>query len=297
MFELRKTMKLPRISVVVPSCNQVDYLEEALVSVIGQEYPDPEIIVMDGGSEDGSVGILEKYSSRLAHWESKPDNGQTDAINRGFARATGDVFCWLNSDDLLMPGALLDVGRRLAGGCAKPRIICGPAFIWHDSESAPSGDLLNTRARDPADLKKFNYLVQPSCFWTRALFERTGPLDEKLDFVMDWEWFIRASEHAAFEFTPRPCSFFRMHESNKTGTGGDARRKEILDIVDRHAADYWRRLYHAANDRYQDLKPRYDRMKRRRIPRARQVFLWMNPGIKRFVRHGDDLVWVMEMLQ
>lgn len=290
-------MKLPRISVIVPSYNQAVFLEETLVSLVGQMYPDLEIIVMDGGSEDGSVEIIERYSDRLAHWESKPDDGQADAINRGFQKATGEVLCWLNSDDLLMPGALLDIGRKFSDNTTNARLIYGPAFIWHDSEPAPSGNLFNTTRRDSAALRNYNFLVQPSCFWTRSLYERTGPLNVDLDYTMDWEWFIRANDHTQFEFTSRPCSFFRMHESNKTGTGGQARRDEILRIVDRYADDYWRRLYHAANDAYPRLKPAYDRMKHWRIPRARQVFLWLNPGIKRFVRYGDDLIWVMDMLQ
>src|SRR5690349_18496013 len=98
--------KFPKVSVVTPSFNQVDYLTETLASIFDQRYPNLEVIVIDGCSTDGSVEVIQSFAGRLAHWESEPDRGQSHAINKGLARATGDVLCWLNSDDVFLPGAL-----------------------------------------------------------------------------------------------------------------------------------------------------------------------------------------------
>ena len=222
----------PRISVVTPSYQQADFLETTVLSVLGQSYPNLEYIVMDGGSTDGSVAIIERYADRIAHWESARDAGQADAINRGFARATGDILCWVNSDDYLLPGALRTVARLLAGAPEEPALVYGGCLQFHEKSSAAK--VVRPRPHDPARLRIYDYLVQPSTFWTRALWQRTGPLDATLTYAFDWDWFVRASAHGPFEQRDEVFSAYRHHEAHKTGHGGTARSEEILAVVRRH---------------------------------------------------------------
>jgi glycosyltransferase involved in cell wall biosynthesis len=183
-------MSLPRLTVITPSLNQAQYLERAIRSVLDQGYPDLEYIVMDGGSSDGSVEILERYDDRISHWQSAPDEGQSWAINRAIEQSTGDVIAYINSDDYYLPGAFAaalpkfgEPGVRwVAGACEylsddgtletvwRPKIPRGPRPRW---------------------VREIWYVPQASSFWRRDVFDEFGLLREDLHFVFDAEFGLR----------------------------------------------------------------------------------------------------------
>jgi glycosyltransferase involved in cell wall biosynthesis len=234
-------VSLPKITVVTPSLNQGQFLEETILSVLGQQYPSLEYIIMDGGSTDGSVGIIRKYQQHLAYWVSERDGGQAAALNKGFARASGDILAWLNSDDMYLPGTLPHIAARLDP--EKLELLFGNCLHFvQDSSMAFGSKVRQSHAQH--DLKLIDYIIQPSTFWTRKAWQQTGPLDESLNFGFDWEWFLRGVA-AGVTFLPEDkyLALYRIHKDHKTGTGGERRRKELASIYGRHAGPRYQRLF------------------------------------------------------
>jgi glycosyltransferase involved in cell wall biosynthesis len=219
MSEVRQ---MPRISIVTCSYQQARYLEQALRSVLEQDYPWLEYLVLDGGSSDGSLDIIRRYSGQLAWWVSEPDGGQTRALMKGFARASGEILGWLCSDDLLLPGALRTVGRFFS---LNPEVQAayGDA-LWIDAE----GRCL--RPKKEMEFSRFvlrydhNYVPQPSMFWRRSLYEAVGGLDPRFDLAMDADLWERFSARAPIAHIPGYLSCMRHYEAQKTR----ARRGEAL---------------------------------------------------------------------
>ncbi|WP_172640040.1 glycosyltransferase family 2 protein [Desulfovibrio sp. X2] len=243
---------LPTFSVIIPSFNQAQYLEQTLLSVLGQGCPGLEVLVLDGGSSDGSVDILRAYEDRLAFWRSRKDSGQAEAINEGMARATGDILCWINSDDLLMPGALLDVAAAFPEP-AEPGFCYGTCIGFRETERGLDAFPFAGGAFDRDRLARQAYIIQPSSFWTRALWNAAGPLDASLHYAFDWEWFLRAARIVPFTFRPRAYSLFRYHGGNKTTSGAARRTEEILGIVERFATGFWPGLYRLVRDNFDEF--------------------------------------------
>lgn len=212
-LECRLADGLPKISVVTPSYNQAAFLEETIRSVLLQGYPNLEYVIMDGGSTDGSVEIIRKYEPFLAHWESRRDKGQTDAINRGMARCTGDIYAYLNSDDVYEPGALHAVARAFRQGDVD--VLYG-GF----GETDERGCLKRRHAAPPFDIARLlldNWIAQPSSFWSVDVRNELGGFDDRLQYSMDCDYWLRAFA-AGFRFKPldRSLSRFRLHLSSKT---------------------------------------------------------------------------------
>jgi glycosyltransferase involved in cell wall biosynthesis len=217
-------MPRPRISVVTPSFNQGRYLEAAIRSVLDQDYPDLEYIVMDGGSTDGSVDIIRRYADRLAYWVSAPDGGQSAAIASGFQRATGDILAWLNSDDIYLPGALHQVGRAFEQAPSVDFVYGARRII--DERGHPIG------SRNPPTLLHKYYFVfgqwipQECAFWRRTLYDRVGGLDPTLRFSLDFSLFIRMWAMGRFKKIDVELGAFRAHEATKTRTLSDVMVRE-----------------------------------------------------------------------
>jgi len=205
----------PRITVVTPSYNQGRFLEATLRSIHLQGYPNLEHIVIDGGSSDESVAILERYSPHLAYWVSEPDRGQSHALNKGFAHATGDLMVWINSDDMLAPGALQTVAERFRQGDCD--IITGHTrFV--DSDGTPGTQY--TAGPSPASLvlRMGGFPApQPSTYWTRQVWAEQGPLAEDLHLAMDFDLWIRmAAANYRWVIVDHDLALFRHHADQKT---------------------------------------------------------------------------------
>lgn len=226
----------PLVSIVVPTLNQAAFIEQTLASIVGQNWPRLELIVVDGGSTDGTREIVERYAAHLAHFVSEPDRGQADAINRGMRLATGDILAWLNSDDFYLPLAIARAAAAL-GEVARPRLVYGGCLLWYEVEGRAF--VVHPGAFDRAALTTSSFIYQPSAFWTRALWEKAGPLDESKHFVLDWEWWLRASPQGEFMATDDCLSVYRFHAAHKTGSGSPRRTEEILALVEQHAAPEW----------------------------------------------------------
>jgi glycosyltransferase involved in cell wall biosynthesis len=260
----------------MPSFNQTDFLTAALDSVLSYQG-DLELIVMDGGSTDGSVELLERYGPRLTYWHSAPDAGQAAAINAGFERARGEIFCWLNSDDMYVPGALT---RVVAAAGESPRRFFRYGSSIHLREQPVVEVALAPAHADVEDrILHEAIVVQPSAFWSRDVWESTGPLDESLHFAFDWEWFIRARANADFQWVDEVYSIYRLHEAHKTGTGGAARRADVREVVRRHAPEQWRHLYDQLFDMVEREAPRIATLQRRGLSFHRA-------GLLTAARHG-----------
>jgi glycosyltransferase involved in cell wall biosynthesis len=222
----------PKISIVTPSLNQGEYIEATIESVIGQNYPNLEYIVVDGGSQDKTVDIIKKYERFISYWESKKDNGQASAINRGFAIASGDILAWLNSDDMYLPGALHRVAAILSEGQVQSDriIVFGNCLHLYQNQFAARGRNVKY-THQVSNIELCDYIIQPSSFWTRAAFEATGALREDLSWSFDWEWFIRAKKRSVlFHPVDDFLSVYRIHSEHKSESGGYERMHELARI-------------------------------------------------------------------
>lgn len=211
-------MSWPKFSIVTPSFNQAAFLREAIESVLTQDYNALEYIVIDGGSSDESVDIIQSYADRIDYWISEPDNGQSDALNKGFAEATGDFLVWINSDDVLLPNAL----HHVAGYLRKNRgatWVSSMRPLWIDRD----GNVMRV-ARLPGfsmTSAKLGLLVVggPSTFFSRELFRESNGFNLDLNYTMDadlwWQFYIQG---AHCHLIGEPLMGFRLHESSKTSS-------------------------------------------------------------------------------
>ena len=207
-------MRPPKITIVTPSLNQGKYIEETIKSVLQQNYPNLEYIIMDGGSTDESLKIIENYSGELYHWESNSDRGQAHAINKGFKMATGDIVSWLNSDDKLYKGALCSVAKYFNDYPTK-HLVHGSGLFFNDNGRYwyPNKNYKDIEARY---ITHFAFDLQPSVFFRRQVFDGIGFLDESFNLQFDSEFFVRLALNYGILKIDEKLSYFRQHNLRKS---------------------------------------------------------------------------------
>lgn len=212
---------MPKVSVIMPSFNQVAFIERSILSVLNQNYPNLELIIVDGGSTDGTLEVVERYRDSIDYFHSGPDRGQSDALNHGFTKATGDIFAWLNSDDVYLPGAMLAAAK---------------AFHQSPSASVVFGDWWSIGSDDNVieisyafdfSLRHFIYegfhLNSQAMFWRRNVHQRYGEFDEQLHRTMDYDLIVRFGINEGqdkFLRVPQVLAGFRRHPEQKTTNDG-----------------------------------------------------------------------------
>lgn len=233
--------KNPQVSIITPSFNQASYLEATICSVLEQDYPRIEYIIMDGGSTDGSVDILEKYSKRIAYWTSERDAGQTDAINKGFERASGQIYAWINSDDLYRPGAISEV---VAYFDEHPEV----GLVYGDADFVDEGG--NWIGKFPAaktDYRRLRqgyvHIPQQATFFRSRLWPLVSPLDTSFFFAMDYDLWVRLAALTPIDYVQRTWAAFRLHSDAKTSRSADQCWPEMIRVHRRLDGSNWSVIY------------------------------------------------------
>jgi len=231
-FPRKREVGGPLVTVVTPSYNQGGFIRETLESVLAQDYPHIEHLVIDGGSTDETAAVVAEYSGRLS-WICEPDRGQSDAINKGFRRARGDIVCWLNSDDVLMPLAVSKAVAEFERD-ADLKAVYGDAYRI-DRQGQVIGEFPKA---GPPNLWKLvyhsDYISQPTVFLRRRALDEVGYLDESLHWGMDWDLFIRLGKQGRIAYIPQLLASQREYDDTKTASGGFRRFRELVRIMRRH---------------------------------------------------------------
>jgi glycosyltransferase involved in cell wall biosynthesis len=219
---------MPLVSIVTPSYNQARFLETTIRSVLAQNYPNLEYIIVDGGSTDGSREIIERYADRLAWWVSERDQGQTDAINKGFARARGEILAWLNSDDTYQHQAIAEAVAFLQAH-AEVGLVYGDANLI--DESGLVIGKFPARQTDYRRLKRgYVHIAQQAAFFRASLWRQVGPLDPTFYFAMDYDLWVRIARLAPVHYEPRLWANFRLHDAGKSVVADDRCWPEMLRV-------------------------------------------------------------------
>jgi glycosyltransferase involved in cell wall biosynthesis len=233
----------PKISILMPSFNQVRFLEHAIDSVLTQRGAQKELIVIDGGSTDGSRLVLERYSRHLAYWCSEPDGGQSAALNKALAHVTGDIIGWQNSDDLYLPGAFQQALDAIHSQLTADFVFGNIHIV--DQSGAKTAELRFTRFQPSTMVYEGTAICNQAAFWKRSIHQRIGGFDANLRFCMDYEFFLRAAMMGCtFRHVRSFWGAFRTHEAAKSTNEVSVGVREHREIVNRWrpqlAANSWR---------------------------------------------------------
>lgn len=219
---------LPLVSVVTPSLNQAQFLAATIESVLEQDYPNLEYLVIDGGSTDGSPEIIQRYADRLAFWCSEPDAGQTDALNKGFDRARGKILAYLNADDVYYPGAIAEAVAFLQTHPELGMVYGDADYIDED------GQVIGRFPAAQTDLKRllrgYVHIPQQAAFFRGSLWKAVGPLDVSFHFAMDYDLWVRIASKSSIHYHPGTWAGFRLHGGAKTMTQADQCWPEMIRV-------------------------------------------------------------------
>jgi glycosyltransferase involved in cell wall biosynthesis len=238
---------LPIVSIVTPSYNQAGFLEATIRSVLDQDYPNLEYIIVDGGSTDGSAEIIRRYANRLAWWVSERDKGQTDALNKGFARAHGEILAWINSDDIYQPGAVREAVSYLQ---ANPEV----GMVYGDANFIDgAGKVIGRFPAAQTDYLRLRqgyvHIPQQASFFKGSLWRQVGPLDPSFYFAMDYDLWVRLARLAplvylpGLDHQPHLWASFRLHGDAKTIRADDRCWPEMLKVHFREGGSRFSVIY------------------------------------------------------
>jgi glycosyltransferase involved in cell wall biosynthesis len=231
-------MAQPLVSIITPSFNQSRYIEATIRSVLQQDYPSIEYIIVDGGSDDGSVDIIKRHADKLAWWVSEQDRGQTDALNKGFSHAKGEILAWINSDDTYEPGALTRAVQYLVEHPETGMVYADTNFIDE------TGRVIGRFPAAQTDYRRLQqgyvHIPQQATFFRASLWKQVAPLDPDFYFAMDYDLWVRLAKLALFTYLPgQTWANFRLHTSAKTIAADDRCWPEMLKVHYRNGGSFF----------------------------------------------------------
>ena len=227
-------MNYPKISVVIPSFNQEKYIEKALLSVINQNYPNLELIVIDGGSIDGSLGLIRKYDSNISYWVSELDGGQTQGLIKGFRKSTGEIQCWLNSDDMHTNHTLYDVANYFINHPSVDAVY--GHCLWVDAEDLPLREQREIPFNRFIWTYTYNYIPGQSMFWRKTIYDKVGGLNSEFNCAMDADLWRRFADVGCIGHVRKVWSIMRFYPEQKNRSLRNVSDMEDMQIRRR----YWK---------------------------------------------------------
>ena len=238
----------PLVSIVTPSFNQAQFLEQTILSVLEQDYPHIEYLIVDGGSTDGSRELIQRYAPHLTWWVSEPDQGQTDAINKGFSHARGEILAWLNSDDTYQPGAISQAVEYLQ---SHPEV----GMVYGDANLIDaSGNIIGKFPARQTDYRRLRrgyvHIPQQASFFQASLWKQVGPLDPSFYFAMDYDLWVRLARISEIHYCPNLWADFRLHGSGKSVVADNRCWPEMLRVHYREGGSWFSWLVIKANLRH-----------------------------------------------
>ena len=226
--------EFPKISIITPSYNQEQFLESTILSILDQNYPNLEYVIIDGGSTDKSVDIIRKHEKHLKYWISEKDNGQTEAINKGFSMCTGDVLNWINSDDRLKPDALLSLAEAVEAHPNAGAWVSGCDLVEEEGKYIKTVTPRGLTKDAMADWGSKGHFFQPACFFSRKVWKKFGPLDEGLHYCFDLDFYLKIIDEFDFHGIDAIWAEATIHKDAKTTAFVPSLRAERYIVQARH---------------------------------------------------------------